>query len=293
MYAVPARKDIDSLIASALAQYDDAVRAEWARLRIEPEKWRCSPWGDETGGFWAVAVEDDRVLWFNDIEEGFNWSRYSTRGTIDDYACNQTELVTILERIAQQNSERTRARVREGDVPAEIAGPGTIELRQTTYWDVRSRASARYRVHFRDKAESAFVDAEYPSVEIHDRHPLLVQYDAPSRSLYFSGTPLRPRSVVEDVERAIRADSLSWRGLHEYAGSMEAVERLLGAGQGMLMNAPEPVCAVAARVLEAAGVQCSVLGHAPARAGKRVLLLGRSYMIAAGFAFEDRASMPR
>lgn len=277
------------MIANALAEYDDAVRSEWARIRIEPEKWRCSPWGDATGGFWAVAIEDDRVLWFNDIEEGFNWSRYTTRGTIDEYLCNQTELVTIFERIAQQNSERTRAQLREGDVPAEVAGPGTIELRQTTYWDVRSRAGARCRVHFRDKAEHAFVDAEYRSVEMYDRHPLLVQYDAPNRSLYVSGTPLRPRSVAEDVERAIRADSLSWRGLPEYAGSIEAVERLLSAGHGRLMAAPEPVCAVAARVLEAAGVQCSILGQAPARGGMRVLLLGQSYVIAAGFAFEDRA----
>ena len=278
------------MIANALAEYDDAVRSEWERIRIEPEQWRCSPWGDETGGFWAVAIDDGRVLWFNDIEEGFNWSRYSTRGTIDEYVCDQTELVTILERIAQQNSERTRARLREGDVPTELAGPGTIEVRQTTYWEVRSRAGARYRVHFRDKAQLAFAGAEYSSIEIHDRHPLLVQHEAPHRSLYVTGTPLRPRSVAEEIERAIRADSSSWRGLHEYAGSIEAVERLLGAGHGMLMDAPEPVCAVAARVLEAAGVQCSILGRAPARTGMRVLLLGRSYIVASGFAFEQLAS---
>jgi hypothetical protein len=274
------------MIANALAEYDDAVRSEWERIRIEPEKWRCSPWGDETGGFWAVAIDGDHVLWFNDIEEGFNWSRFSSRGIIDEYVCNQDAFEQILERIAQQNSERTRARLREGDVPAELAGPGTIEVRQTTYWEVLLRAGARYRIHFRDKAEFAFADAGYPSIELHERHPLLVQYDAPDRSLYFSGSPLRPRSVAEDVERAIRADSASWRGLHAYAGGIEAVERLLRAGHGMLMNAPEPVCDVAARVLEAEGVQCSILGCAPGRPGMRVLLLGRSYIIAAGFAFE-------
>lgn len=284
----PSRKDIDSMIANALAEYDDAVRSEWERIRIEPEKWRCSPWGDETGGFWAVAVNDGRVLWFNEIEEGFNWSRYTIRGTIDEYFCDQTEFVTILEQIAQKNSERTRARLHEAGVPTEIAGPGTIELRQTTYWDVHSRAGANYRVHFQDKAEFAFAAAEYSSIEIHDRHPLLVQYDSPNRSLYFSGTPLRPRSVAEELERAIRPDSLSWRGLYEYAGSTDAVQRLLDAGHGMLMNAPEPVCAVAARVLEAAGLQYSILGRAPARPGMRVLLLGGSYVIAAGFAFEHR-----
>lgn len=288
MSAWPTREDIDSMISNALAEYDDAVRSEWERLRIEPEKWRCSPWGDSTGGFWAVAIDDGQVLWFNDIEEGFNWSSYSTRGTIDKYFCNQDNLETILERLAQKNSARTRAGLREGDVPTEIAGTGAIEVRQTTYWEVRSRTGSRYRVHFRDKAEFAFASAEYPSIEIHDQHPLLVQYDAQNRSLYFSGTPLRARGVADEIERAIRADSSSWRTLHEYAGTTEAVERLLSAGHGMLMNAPEPVCEVAAHVLEAHGIRCSILGHAPARPGMRLILLGRSYVIAAGFAFEDR-----
>lgn len=278
------------MIASALAEYDDAVRAEWERIRIEPEKWRCSPWGDATGGFWAVAIDDGQVLWFNDIEEGFNWSRYSSRGIIDDYLCNQDALETILERIAQQNSERTRARLREGDVPPDLAGPGMIEVRQSTYWNIRTRSELEYRIHFRVRAEFAFARAEYPSIEIHDRHPLLAQFDSPHRSLYFSGTPLDPRSVAEHVDRAIRADSSSWRGLQEYAGSTEAVARLLGAGHGLLMDAPELVCVVAARVLEAAGVQCSILGHAPPRTGMRVLLLGRSYVIASGFAFEELSS---
>lgn len=286
MSATLSRKNIDSMIANTLAEYDDAVRAEWERIRIEPERWRCSPWGDHTGGFWAVAIDDGRVLWFNEIEEGFNWSRYSTRGTIDEYLCNQTELATILEQIAQANSERTRARLRESDVPTELAGPGTIAFRQTTYWDVQARAGARYRIYFRGKVEVAFAGTDYPSIAIHDQHPLLVEYAAPIRSLYFSGTPLGPRGVVEEIDRAIRADSSSWRALHDYADSNDAVERLLRAGHGLLMNAPEPVCAVAAQVLESHGVRCSILGHAPPRSGMRALLLGRSYVIAAGFAFE-------
>jgi hypothetical protein len=288
MSVPPSREELDSVIASALAQYDDDVRAEWDRIHVEPQKWRCSPWGDEAGGFWAVAVDDDQVLWFNDIEEGFNWSRYTSHGTIDEYLCNQTEFIEILEQIAQRNGERARAQLREAGVPPEIAGPGTIEVRQTTYWDIRSKSGLRYRIHLRDKVEFAFSDAAYPSIELIDRHPLLVQYDAPYRSLYFSGAPQRPRSIAEMIDRSIRADSESWRGLGDYAGNIEAVERLLRAGHGMLMTAPEPVCAVAVRVLEADGVLCSVLGNARPHPGKRLVLLGASYVIAGGFAFENR-----
>jgi hypothetical protein len=64
-------------------------------------KWRCSPFGDDSGGFWAVAVDGERVLWFNDIEDGFNWSRCTVRGRIDEYLCDQREFGPILETIAQ------------------------------------------------------------------------------------------------------------------------------------------------------------------------------------------------
>jgi hypothetical protein len=50
------------------------------------------------GGFWAVAVDDDRVLWYNDVEDGFNVSRFARRGEIprDEYWCNQSSLRQML-----------------------------------------------------------------------------------------------------------------------------------------------------------------------------------------------------
>ena len=45
-----------------------ALNRVWVAL--EPERWTQCPWGDKTGGFWAVAVRGNRVLWFNEIEEG-------------------------------------------------------------------------------------------------------------------------------------------------------------------------------------------------------------------------------
>ena len=64
----------------------------WQTIRIEPEKWQQHPYGDPGSGFWAVALVGRTVIWYNDIEEGFNRSCYSKYGTIDDYWCNQDEL---------------------------------------------------------------------------------------------------------------------------------------------------------------------------------------------------------
>jgi hypothetical protein len=45
------REQLVELMSDALGRADDSVKNAWERIRIEPEKWRCSPWGDKGGGF--------------------------------------------------------------------------------------------------------------------------------------------------------------------------------------------------------------------------------------------------
>ena len=61
-------------------------------IRIMPEKWQISPWGDHNDGFWIIGIIGQTVLWYNDIEEGFNSSSYSKYGTIKEYWCNDDDL---------------------------------------------------------------------------------------------------------------------------------------------------------------------------------------------------------
>ena len=83
-------------IAQGEARMSSAQRHLWDAVRIEPEKWQLHPNGDAGEGFWVAAIVGRTVIWYNDIEEGFNRSRYSTYGSIDDYWCNQDELeVTV------------------------------------------------------------------------------------------------------------------------------------------------------------------------------------------------------
>ena len=64
----------------------------WASIRIEPTKWVQHPYGDQGGGFWAVAILGQTVVWYNDIEDGFNRSRYARWGEIGEYSCDQNQL---------------------------------------------------------------------------------------------------------------------------------------------------------------------------------------------------------
>ncbi|HXS51225.1 MAG TPA: hypothetical protein VN782_01735 [Usitatibacter sp.] len=83
-------------IAQGVARMSAACRRLWEAVRVEPEKWALHPYGDAGGGFWVVAIIGRSVIWYNDIEEGFNRSRYSSHGRIDDYWRNDDELDVAL-----------------------------------------------------------------------------------------------------------------------------------------------------------------------------------------------------
>ena len=67
-------------------------RRLWDVVQIVPEKWKQDPWGNLGGGFWAVGIIGKKVIYYNDIEDGFNRSVFSIYGKIDEYWCNQDEL---------------------------------------------------------------------------------------------------------------------------------------------------------------------------------------------------------
>jgi len=91
-WAPIAERDLRRRIAQGVARMSPACRRLWNAIRIEPEKWLLHPYGDEGGGFWVVAVIGRNVIWYNDLEEGFNRSRYRIYGEIGDFWRNQDEL---------------------------------------------------------------------------------------------------------------------------------------------------------------------------------------------------------
>ena len=108
-------------IGQGQARMAPAERRFWEAIRIEPEKWQQHPYGDQGAGFWVVALVGRTVIWYNDIEEGFNRSRYSAYGAIDDYWCNQDELELTLRYLLnalEQGSDLVRHVKRPAKVPS-------------------------------------------------------------------------------------------------------------------------------------------------------------------------------
>lgn len=90
---------LQDLINDGEEQMGDRQARLWAAIRIPPEKWAEPTYGELGGGFWTVAVVGTIVVWYNDIEDGFNLSRYSRYGKIDEYLCNQDDLEMTIQQI--------------------------------------------------------------------------------------------------------------------------------------------------------------------------------------------------
>jgi hypothetical protein len=71
----------------------------WEAIKISPEKWSEKRYGAGGNGFWVVAIIGGKVIWYNDIEDGFNLSSYCVMGKIADYVCNQDELELAVQHV--------------------------------------------------------------------------------------------------------------------------------------------------------------------------------------------------
>jgi hypothetical protein len=279
------REDLLADIAVAVDAAPDGVRAAWQRIRIEPEKWRCSPWGDQGGGFWVVALSGDSVIWFNDIEGGFNRSRFQTRGVIDDYLCNQTDFDEFLRTFPEAVEAEAYAAARPAqEVPEALRGPGSIVERRTTYWELRADSGAGVRVHFSDKQEHRLRAPVYPDLQLCARHPVLIDYEEPWAEVYVSGAERCDPALGDELAAYVDRSTGGWRHARAYLAG--PATQLLAAGSGLLLRAPESIAVGALDLARKHGATASILEERAARAGYRALVLGQSFIIARAFRFE-------
>jgi hypothetical protein len=104
-----------TLIADAVALMEPSARSLWKLVHVWPVKWQLHPWGDEGGGFWIVGIIGQNVIWYNDIEHGFNISRYEVLGDIAEYWCNQDELNHTMHALQKQ--------IENGEGPCKLGPP--------------------------------------------------------------------------------------------------------------------------------------------------------------------------
>ncbi|MDF0718937.1 hypothetical protein P0M11_02880 [Kaistella sp. PBT33-4] len=95
--------ELNELIEFAISKMSPDEIKLWKEVSINPEKWQEVELGEEGKGFWAVAITGNLVIWYNDIEEGFNISPYSNYGKIDEYNAEQDELQMTIRKVRTSN----------------------------------------------------------------------------------------------------------------------------------------------------------------------------------------------
>mgnify|MGYP003595892788 CR=1 FL=1 len=87
------------LLELYLAEQDltDEILIFWNKIRISPETWTCEDVIHEN--FWVVAKHQNWIIWYNDVEEGYNLSRYKEELIILEYGASQDELVFAVKKL--------------------------------------------------------------------------------------------------------------------------------------------------------------------------------------------------
>lgn len=74
---------LNDLIKSGEVQLNAEMFRFWKLVKINPEKWAEPEFDNGDDEFWVVGIFGKKIIWYNDIEEGFNVSDYITYGTIE------------------------------------------------------------------------------------------------------------------------------------------------------------------------------------------------------------------
>ncbi len=281
-----ARIELDRLVAQELTRFDDEMRAVWERVRTEPVRWRCSS-RDDSAAFWVIAESGERVIWLNEIEDGFDVSPFDTRGVIAEYRCDQLTLGQALMRMCGDQAIETRERsVGSSEPPKPLRGAGRIVRRQSTFWDLRSSAGFAARVHFNGKLEMRFAGEDYESIELADEHALLAHHREPWATVYVTQANVVPIAIVRSLADRVAAITGGWRGLEEYA-SREVIARIVAVGDGQVIRAPSSIARSAAALFQESGAEVSVFSERRPSESCRALVLGESFVVAREFRFES------
>lgn len=96
MWTPISRKKVEDRILRGEQELPDEALNLWNLIKVEPRKWQTEEFGEMGDGFWVVAIFGNEVIYYNDIEEGFNISPFEDYGQIKEYWCSQSELNWVI-----------------------------------------------------------------------------------------------------------------------------------------------------------------------------------------------------
>jgi hypothetical protein len=113
------REYVAQLLASQIQRLSPAQRERWGAISVP---FRAVPISAEPGHFvYVVAEIEGRVIYFEDVEEGWNVAPLTSRGELESRGFEQDDLLCLLSRLfegrapdAQMPPNKSLERTRDG-----------------------------------------------------------------------------------------------------------------------------------------------------------------------------------
>jgi len=99
-----AESELNELIENELKECSPELVKVFQTYRIDPVRLPISRNGDDTDFVFVAAKRDNEVMYYEDIEDGWNFSPLSEEGRILEHWCNQDELKYALLHWAEKAS---------------------------------------------------------------------------------------------------------------------------------------------------------------------------------------------
>jgi hypothetical protein len=86
-------KELIEIIEKEKLELDKKESEGWKKVEIVPKLWKVR---NKSYFMWVVGIKGNRVIFYNEIKEGFNISTYHLEGIINKYLCNKYSLRQII-----------------------------------------------------------------------------------------------------------------------------------------------------------------------------------------------------
>jgi hypothetical protein len=171
----------------------------------------------------------------------------------------------------------------------EINGlEGIVTGSQTTYALV-SIAGSQIRLNFTGKKEFHLKKNTGGTLQILSNHPLLLDHNEPWSESYINTKPSDPEGLLKDLHARIYSTTEGWRDWTNYI-STHAINRNIPEGNGLLSHAPGSITEAIVKCCDRIGIETYVFGGTFQPTLKKILFIGKNYVIAEDFYLEATSS---
>ncbi|MES2465081.1 MAG: hypothetical protein V4671_31330 [Armatimonadota bacterium] len=194
-------------------------------------------------------------------------------------------ILFIVRKLARQKKQMTDPLLQEIQELLSKGASGHITRIQTTFVEFAVEQAA-YRVRFEGKREFATKTGVFESLEVLEKHPLLLDYTEPTGVLYFGAPPAYPEAFLTELRTASEAQFGEWRSLKRYLNPQMPPQTLLQTNGGMLLQGPLSLMLRAQSLAETYQMQPDLTRGKVVTLPPQILFLGRHYIIADQFISE-------